>query len=391
MKILVKQRISLSAYFFVSGLCFSSWASRIPTMKTHFGLNEAELGTILLTLPVSSFIGLPISGWLVDKFDSRWPLLWGFIFLPIFLFLIGLSETIFFFVLSIFFFALANRIANIAMNTQAINLQNLYTRKINGSFHGLWSLGGIAGVGITTMMIAFGVGIETHFLIVASLVLLISLFSFKYVLKKDKSNVAGGFSLKKPEPLIMKLGFLIFFAAICEGTMFDWSGIYFKEVVGVEIFTAGYLIFMASMTLSRFLSDGVIHRIGMERVFMFSSLLVFSGMSLAVAFPYFWPALIGFMIVGVGTAAVVPMAFTLAGTSKRYSPGIALSMIATFGLVGFMIGPPLIGFLAHAMNLRVSFIFVAIMGLMILPTSINYFKKQKSHAPMAEVPNLGEL
>lgn len=391
MQSLLRQRIGLSVYFFISGLAFASWASRIPTIKTGFGLNEAELGSILFTMPISSLLGLPVSGWLVNKYDSRWPLFLGFIAHAFFLLLIGLSDSILLFTTAIFLFAFSNRVTNIAMNTQAINLQNIYTKKINGSFHGLWSLGGIAGVGITTAMVALGIGIRIHFLSVAALVLLASIFSFGSLMQNDKSARPSGFSFRKPDPMILMLGFLIFYAAICEGGMFDWSGIYFKEVVGVEIFTAGYLAFMTAMAFSRFLSDWIIHRIGMPRMFVISSIMVTVGLLTAIIFPLFWTALIGFMIVGAGTAAVVPMAFTLAGSSKRYSPGTAISMIGTFGLIGFMIGPPLIGYIAHTFNLRFSFVFMAIMGMSILPASRRFFKKQKGLGRVEDSPNLGEL
>ncbi|MGK7397569.1 MAG: MFS transporter [Candidatus Cyclobacteriaceae bacterium M3_2C_046] len=387
---LVRQRISLSSYFFISGLCFASWASRIPTIKTSFELNEAELGSILFAMPISSLIGLPISGWLVEKFDSRWPLFISFIFHALFLLFIGVADTVFLFTTAIFLFAFSNRISNIAMNTQAINLQNKFTKKINGSFHGLWSLGGIAGVGVTTLMVALNISLQLHFLIITLMVLIMTMIAFPNLLKKDKSH-SGGFSLKKPDPMVMILGILIFFAAICEGGMFDWSGIFFKEVVNVEIFTAGYLMFMSSMAFSRFLSDWLIQHLGMPRMFLLSSFLIVLGLLMAILYPNFWMALIGFMIVGAGTASVVPMVFTLAGKSKRYSPGIAISLIATFALVGFMIGPPLIGYIAHAFNLRFSFLFIALNGLLIFPTALYYFKRHKGRQEIAVSPNLGEI
>ena len=112
-----KQRIALSIFFFLSGLCFSTWASRIPTLKTILDINDAELGSLLFTMPISSMIGLPISGWLVSRFDSRLPLFIAFLLHGVFLFLIGLSDSIMFLVVSIFFFAFFMRIFNIAMNS----------------------------------------------------------------------------------------------------------------------------------------------------------------------------------------------------------------------------------------------------------------------------------
>lgn len=377
MESLKKQRIFLSVFFFLSGFCFSSWASRIPTIKAGFGFNEAELGTILLTMPISSLIGLPISGWLVSKFDSRIPLSLAFLFHAVCLSFIGLANNTTTLVVAVFLFAFSMRIMNIAMNTQAITLQKRYERKINGSFHGLWSTGGIVGVGFTTLFVAFNVTIVPHLLIVSFITISTVLFSYRFLLRNDKSPTGNKLVIGRPDPYIFYLGLLVFFAAVCEGGMFDWSGIYFQEVIKVEIFTAGYLIFMATMALSRFFSDRIINKIGMDKTFIVSSIMIFSGISLAIIFPYFWTAMFGFSLVGFGTAAVIPMVFTLAGASTKYSPGMAISIVVTYGLVGMLIGPPLIGYIAHVFNLKVSFILFAFSGLMLIPVSRLFFKLNK--------------
>jgi len=171
---------------------------------------------------------------------------------------------------------------------------------------------------------------------------------------------------------------LVFLAAICEGGMFDWSGVYFKEVVKIEIFTVGYLMFMILMAISRFASDKIIDRIGMERTYIMSAVVIFMGILLSVTLPYFWTALFGFCLVGFGTASVIPMTYLMAGTSRKYSPGMAISIIATYGIVGMLIGPTMIGYIAHAFNLRVSFIAFAIAGIMLIPISQLFFRHQKS-------------
>ncbi len=378
MEIKTKQRVSLSIFFFLSGLCFSSWASRIPTIKTLLDINEAELGSLLFVMPISQIIGLPLSGWLVSKYDSRWPMLFAFVLHALFLVMIGFSDSILLLVFALFFFAFFMRIFNIAMNTQSITLQKKYNKKINGSFHGLWSMGGIAGVGFTTLMIALGINMQMHLIIIAAITLISTFVCFRYLLTEDRSPTGNKLQLGKPDTQILLLGVLIIFAAICEGGMFDWSGVYFKEVVGVEIFTAGYLIFMTCMALSRFISDYIVSKIGMKSTYMFSSITMTLGMTLAVAFPNFWMAMIGFSLVGLGTAAIIPMTFLLAGTSEKYSPGMALSIIATYAMIGILIGPVLIGYLAHAFSLRVSFLFLAISGFIIFPVSRYYFSRFKS-------------
>lgn len=372
-----KQRIFLSIFFFLSGFTFSSWASRIPTIKSLFGFNEAELGTILLAMPISSLIGLPVSGWLVSRYDSRVPLIAAFIVLSFALTFIGAAPNTFLLIVAICLFAFSLRILNIAINTQAINLQKLYERKINGSFHGLWSTGGIFGVGFSTIMVASNVTMQIHLVIVSLITLLATFFCYKSLLKNDRAPSGNKLIIGKPDPYILYLGLLVFFAAVCEGGMFDWSGIYFQEVVKVDVFTFGYLIFMVFMALSRFFSDRIVEKLGMAKTYILSASFIFLGIALALVFPTFWPAMLGFSMVGFGTAAVIPMTYSLAGTSEKYSPGMAISILATYGIMGMLIGPPLIGYLAHAFNLRVSFMLFALSGLMLIPMSQLLFRHLK--------------
>lgn len=369
-----KQRIALSVFFFLSGFSFSSWASRIPTIKTALNLNEAELGSILLTMPISSLIGLPISGWLVSRFETRIPLVLAILINALCLSLIGFAQSTFALVLALFLFAFSMRMFNIAMNTQAITMQKQYERKINGSFHGLWSTGGIVGVGFTTLLISFGVPIVPHLLTVTGFVIIITLVASRFLLRNDQAESGNKLAFSKPDPYILYLGLLVFFAAICEGGMFDWSGIYFQQVVKEEVFTTGYLIFMAFMAFSRFASDWIMEKVGMPLTYKMSAALISCGIGLAILYPSFWPALIGFSLVGFGTAAIIPMTYILAGASTKYSPGMAISLIATFGIVGMLLGPPIIGYLAHAFNLKVSFIAFGLAGLMLVPVSRKFFK-----------------
>lgn len=373
-----RQRAFLNLFFFLSGFCFASWASRIPTIKTSFGYNEAELGTILLCMPISSLIGLPLSGWLVSRYDSRIPLTGGFLLLSIATACIGFAPTTIGLIAAISLLSFSFRILNISLNTQAIHLQKQFARKINGAFHGLWSTGGIAGVGVTTLLVGLKVTIGIHLLIVAAIVFLTTLYGQRYLLRDDRAATGNKLILRKPDPYIVYLGLIVFFAAICEGGMFDWSGVFFKEVVGVEVFTWGYLFFMIAMAISRFASDRVIEKIGMQQTYRISAVLIVAGICLSVGLPYFWPSLIGFCLVGLGTAAIVPMTFTLAGYSQKYSPGMAISIIATYSIAGMLIGPPLIGYLAHAFDLRLSFITFAIAGVMLIPITQLLFLYVKS-------------
>ncbi len=374
-----KHRIALSTYFFLSGICFASWASRIPTIKTNFNLNEAELGTILLAMPISSLIGLPISGWLVSKFDSRIPLIISFIGFLIALSSIGFATTPFLLVVSVCVFSFCMRILNIAVNTQSITLQKMYEKRIVGTFHGLWSTGGLVGVAFSTLMVKMQITMPKHFLIISLITLFTALYTYRFTIKNDKSPTGNKLIFGKPDPYISYLGILIFFGALSEGGMFDWSGVYFKEVVNEPVFTYGYLFFIMSMAFSRFYSDRLMNLFGLKKLYVLSSVFISSGIFIAVLFPFFWTALFGFGLVGFGTAAIFPMTLALAGTSKKYSPGMAISIVTTYGIVGMFIGPPLIGYLAHAFNLKYAFILLIIVGFMFIPVSRAFFNYQSKH------------
>lgn len=371
-----KQRFFLSVFFFLSGFCFSTWASRIPTIKTTFGFNDAELGTILLFMPISSLAGLPISGWLVSRYNSRVPLLASLVVLVAALSFIGFASTVLTLTAGICVFAFHMRILGIAMNAQGLALQKKFEHKIFGSFHGLWSTGGIAGVGFSTAVIAYGIRMPLHLSIVAAITLLSGLYSYRFLLRDDRSTTGNKFTIRKPDPHIVILGVLIFFAAICEGGMFDWSGVYFKEIVKVDLFTLGYLIFMVCMAASRFATDRMVEAFGMPKMFVLSAIFISSGIGLAILFPAFWPCMIGFCFVGFGTASIIPMTFMLASTVQKYSPAMTISIIATYGIAGIFIGPPLIGYLAHAFSLRIAFIWFAFSGIMLIPISQLFFKRQ---------------
>ncbi len=367
-------RIALGLNFFLSGFCFATWASRIPTLKALYDLNEAELGSLLFIMPISSLIGLPISGWLVSKFDSRYPLLIGFVFYSMAIVGIGYAPNIYFLGVVLFVFSFSMRVLNISMNTQSVILQKSFSKKINGSFHGLWSTGSLFGILLATLLVQWKVTFPFHLNLVAGITFISSFLSFRYLLQNDRQPSGNKLTFGKPDKFIFYLGLLVFFAAVCEGGLYDWSGVYFNEVVGEELFTLGYLIFMTFMAISRFVSDKLVDFIGESKMYIFSSSLVFIGIGTVILFPSFWPALFGFSITGIGVASVFPMTFTLAAQSKKYAPGMAISIIATYGTIGMLLAPPLIGYIAHLLGLRVAFLLFILASLIIIPISRQVLK-----------------
>lgn len=369
-----KQRAFIGLIFFSIGVGFASWASRIPDIKASFNLNDAELGSLLILMPISSLISLPFSGWLVSKFNSRKPLIVS-IFLNAFaLMLMGNAHSILVLSIGISLFSFTTRTLNLSLNTQGVHLQKQFNKNILGTFHGLWSAGGIVGAAFTTLLLNFKIRIDIHLIFIAIFSIIACSIAYPFLIKNDRPATGNKLIIGKPDPYIFMLGLIAFCAAVCEGGMFDWSGVYFKEVIKAPIFTYGYLTFMTFMAGFRFLSGTIIDKIGMRKNFSLSAFSILAGVILATSFPNFWCGLIGFALIGMGTASVVPMVYALAGKSDKYSPGMALSIITTYTISGMLIGPPVIGYISHALSLRVSFILFAVAGFMIFPISRMLFK-----------------
>jgi MFS family permease len=154
---------------------------------------------------------------------------------------------------------------------------------------------------------------------------------------------------------------------ICEGAMFDWSGIYFQKVVHADKdwVGAGYTAFMCTMAGGRFIADWVANKWNFQKTLTISGVLIATGLAIAVLFPYVPTAVIGFLIVGLGVSSVIPLIYSEAGKSKIISPGMALTAVSSIGFLGFLFGPPLIGVIAGAFSLRIAFILVAVMGILV--------------------------
>lgn len=378
-------RLFISLFFLISGISYSTLMARIPTLKAHYNLNDLELGTLLLTLPISSMIGLPLAGWLISRYSSKRTVSFAFGLNTITLIAIGYAPTLSLLVLTIAVFGFTMRVFSISVNAQAIGLQKLYEKKIVGSFHGLWSLGGIFGIGITTLMVAVEVNMPAHFAFISILNLGLTVYAAQFLLEESSQGAVNKFKLGKPDTLILYLGIIAFLGAMCEGAMYDWSGVYFRDVLNIKVFTYGYLIFMSFMTASRFASDFMMNTIGLKRYYLMNAVLICVGMTLPALLPTFFWAVLGFCLVGIGTAPIVPMTYILASANSKYAPSISISIIATYALMGMFLGPPLVGFLAHQFDLQMSFLALSIVGISILPIAVLFFRHLARTVP-AEGP-----
>ncbi len=365
---MIRNRVAISSLFFLHGICFSSWGARIPAIQEFHSLSEASLGSVLLAIPVGSILSMPIAASLVSRYGSKRVLTIAIILYSLALITLGMAKTPLELSAFLVCFGLCSNMVNVSLNTQAVDLENIYKKPVMASLHGLWSLAGFVGAAIGTVMISNNIVPTHHFMFITGIVHLCILLNFAHLLPSPPQKKAiDGKKFAWPDKSLMVLGIIAFCSMICEGAMFDWSGIYFKKVIGAEggWVGAGYVAFMTTMAGTRFVADGFKERFGIQKVLTISGLMVFVGLLLSIIFPQMFFGILGFLLVGSGVSAVVPLVFSEAGKSKVMSPSAAIASVSTIGFLGFLIGPPLIGWVAGASNLRISFALIAFMGLMI--------------------------
>lgn len=358
-------RVAIGTFFFLAGLTFASWASRIPDIKVKLNLSEAQLGLVLFALPVGQMVSLPLSTFLIGRFGSRISLIMAGIFYPLLLLPLALAGSTLQLIFGLFGFGLFANLLNIAMNTQAVSVEQLYGRSIMASFHGLWSLAGFCGAFAGTLLVSYGLTPMEHFSVISILSLaLVALFS-KYTLPATAGKDHKQSFFSKPDKGILLLGLIAFCCMVCEGAMADWSGVYFQKVVEAPAayVTLGYTAFMGTMATGRFLGDYLVTRFGVNKLLKMSGILIAAGLTLSILVPHLVVATIGFLLVGLGVSSVIPIVYGLAGKTKGSSASAALAAVSSISFLGFLLGPPVIGFIAHLSSLQWSFAVVALLGL----------------------------
>jgi MFS family permease len=361
-------RIAVALFYFSMGLSFASWASRIPDIKTKLQLNDALFGTILFSLPVAQFLMMTFSGKLVTRFGSRKILLFA---LPLYSFCltnIGLVKEGWQLAIALFLFGLAGNLCNISVNTQGVTAERMYHKPIMSSFHGGWSIAGFTGALIGMVMINLKIVPYWHFLVVLVIVWIIILLNHNYLIKgKPDLNPEAPKRkfFNKPDLALVQLGIIGFCSMASEGAMFDWSGVYFKDVVKApsSLVILGYTSFMIMMASGRFMADYITSKIGRKKLLQISGVMISTGLYTAIFFPYLITSTLAFMLVGLGVSSIVPSVYSAAGKHTKVPPGIALATVSSVSFLGFLMGPPMIGYISQAAGLRYSFAVIGIFGL----------------------------
>jgi len=359
-------RLAVGSFFFFSGATFASWASRIPTIKEVFALNEAQLGSVLFLLPLGSLSVLPLAGWSISKFGSRPITVIAGIAYSAGLLSIAFSTSLIQLSVCLFLLGFSGNTLNISMNTQALELQEqVYRRPLMSSFHGLWSFGAMFGALYGGWMIGMNASMVQQYLVLVLIIWIVFLLSLKFLVRSSVVHSRRKFSW--PTRSLWLLGIIGLCCAICEGAMADWSSLYYQQVVnnGLKVNTTGYTAYALMMAIGRVIGDRLINRFGSRRILFVDSLFIAFGFMLGVGIVHPVAVVVGFAMIGLGVSTIIPIVYTLAGKNSDSPPSVALASVTSIGFIGFLAGPPVIGYIAHAIGLRFALMLLTIMALTI--------------------------
>jgi predicted MFS family arabinose efflux permease len=356
-------RFAVSLTFFMNGTLFATWVSRIPALQAERGLSHGMLGLALLAIALGAVVAMPLAGWASSRLGSRRMTQFTAAGMAALLPLLVLAPGGPWFVMALVAFGAVHGALDVAMNTQAVAVEECYRRPINSSFHALFSVGGLVGSCLGGVAATAGIAPAVHFAVMALFLGgTTALLAFPRLLEVGEAAASGvpvdsaasPARFGCPPPALLALGALAFCVMLGEGAMADWSAVFLRQVANTSegLAAIGYAAFSVTMALGRFGGGLLAVQIGPVAMVRWSGALAFGGLGIVLLNPTPVTGLIGFAAVGAGFATVVPLAFTAAGRTPGITAGVALATASTIGYFGFLIGPPLIGLAAEWLGLR---------------------------------------
>ncbi|MCP3706301.1 MFS transporter [Paraburkholderia sp. CNPSo 3274] len=362
----LRERYATTAVFLANGFGIGAWAVEVPRVKDKLLLGDSLLGVALFAFALGAIVAMPLAGRLAPKFGSgRATALLGVLFVAAFP-MPALAPNAALLCAALLLLGALNGALDVSMNGHASAIEKVWNAPIMSSFHAAWSAGGLAGAAVGTVLQKAGFGVPSGLALpaipIAVLIVGAALFSLRDVGTRPVAASGGGFAL--PQAGVVKLAALAFLCMMTEGAIADWSAVYLRTALPAHADSAGigYTAFAFAMAACRVVGDAFVRRLGAVRVVALGGLLSAAGLAAVLAAPALATAVAGFICVGIGLANVVPVIFSAAGRTTD-PPVTGVSMAATAGYAGFLVGPPIIGFGAGLVGLQFALCVLALATL----------------------------
>ena len=374
------QRLSTRFSFFGLGFATAAWAPLIPFAQQRLHFNHADFGLLLLCSGLGAMLAMPATGKIVQRVGCRVPIGFALLLLAVLLPSLSLWTTPLMMAITLFLFGTAAGSLGVALNIQAVVVEKNSLKSLMSGFHGMASLGGLAGVLTITALLALSISAVMSAFAVSLLLVIIIFLSVPYSIKAvENTSLEASSKVKKsirqrlPQPLIILIGIACFIIFMVEGAAMDWSGIYLTQQYGVNTTFAGlaYTFFAIAMTTGRFTGHYLIRYFGEKKLLTYSAICATLGLALVSIVPYWWLVLVGYTLVGTGCSNIVPIMFSRAGRQTVMPSAVALSCVSTMAYTGILVGPAFIGMVSELIGL--STVFMALSGLLLLIVALNRF------------------
>ncbi len=384
--------------FCLNGFLYANWATRIPAIQSQFQLSNGTLGLALMVLAAGAVVAMPSTGWLCSRLGSRRIVVISLVISLLGLPAISLMSGLGTLVVALFVFGVGHGMLDVSMNLQALDVERRLNQQVNSSIHALWSTGALTGALAGSLFAISGVGIRWHFAMVAAMLAFAAVPIVSRLLidrvdrdqdsreKKPRRSKpqrdceirhdSGGMAIDRPHHeraprgVTILLGVIAFCVMASEGAMADWSAVLLHQSFEISegIAAMGFATFAIAMAIGRFAGDRLSARLGPVKQVRLSALVAMIGFLIVVTSNHFYIALAGFTLIGAGLATTVPAVFSACGRLPGDSPGVALATVSTIGYFGFLLGPPMIGFLSECVNLR--FALGTLAGTMVITMAL---------------------
>jgi predicted MFS family arabinose efflux permease len=347
--------------FALVGIGMAAWAPLVPYAKARLSLHEGTLGALLLCLGVGSFVAMPLAGGLVGQFGCRKVIVGASAAMCAALPVLALADNLPLLAAALLWFGAALGIADVAMNVQAVAVEQASGRAMMSGFHAFFSIGGMAGAGGVSLLLWAGAPPFAAVLAPVGLCLAAAFLCAPQLLPKAPRGENRDALFAIPSGVVLAIGCLCFVAFLTEGAMLDWSGVFLVTTLGVSTAGAGlgYAVFSVAMAVGRVSGDRIVNMLGPRSVLVSGALCAMAGLLLASFTAAWCVALTGFALVGFGAANIVPILYSTLGRQNSMPTNLAISTVSTLGYAGIFTGPALIGGVAHALSLGSAFVVIA--------------------------------
>ena len=369
MKIFKNSRFAVSLIFAINGMVFGTWASRIPAIVDFHDLSPGSLGLLIFLAGLSAVIAFSIFGRAADRYGAAFITKRATLLLiPLTLIFIAYANSIWMLVFAVIYFGAIHGGDDVAMNAWAAEVEREYTRPVMSSFHAMWSLGAGIGAGLGSLLAFYEVGFKNHFSLISIIIFVLALSAafVPFESQKNKKDAKSPF-ISIPKGSLLPVATITFFASLSEGAVADWSAIFLKSVASLNDGNAalGFTVFSVCMFSMRLLGDRISFILGPATAARYSGLVALTGSIILLVSDSFLLLLLGFGLIGLGIAVIIPLAFSRAGNDETISQGTAIASIATLGYGGMLLGPLFLGLIAEITSIKTSFLILPIMAFFI--------------------------